>query len=148
MKTVFLILPLLCFPLIAYAQEAENDSELMSKAVTYAAQSDAYNLYCENETALAQKFIDKLVVAKRASEEQEKTLIYLMDKNKSETYQNLKNEGGECKNVEFMLKRLEIMRALKNISYLLNGVAPEDIPEDNIPNIEDLMPPRSAPIDL
>ncbi len=144
-KNVFLILPLLCFPLIAHAQEAQNDSELMRKAVTYAAQSDAYNLYCENETALAQKFIDKLVESKRASEEQEKNLVSLMDKNKSETYQNLKNE---CKNVEFMLKRLEIMRALKNVSYLLNGVAPEDIPEDNIPNIEDLMPPRSAPIDL
>ena len=133
---------ILLFPSLLRAQEVLDDFALKKKAVVYAAQADAYGAHCQKESDLAQGFIVRFREEKALTKAQDDDLSKVSLDNKNETISNLNKMGADCKDIEFMLKRLEIMRMLKDVSYLLNGVAPEDIPKDNIPALDELMPPK------
>ncbi len=140
-------------PSAAMAGE-KPDFELMAKAVIYATQADAYNQYCEKESEMALHFLEKFKTVKSTSEKEYNALETLYKNNKDETNRILNEKKTECKDVEFMIKRLTIMRQLKNISYMLNGVDPSTLPSDMMPELEGLLPPRPAlpesknPLDL
>lgn len=132
----------LLFPFSALAEEA-SDFELMARAVAYSAVADANNAYCEKQSDLANSFIDKFIETKRVDAEQTESLKALRDEQYSKREADLKAEAKPCEDLEFMVLRLDTMRKLKDVSYLLNGVAKEDIPPDNLPDLENLMPPKT-----
>lgn len=143
MKKAILTIGCLLCSFGAFAEDISDDLQLMNQAVGFAAQADTYNVYCGKESNLAQDFIDKFKDNKRASEKELDLLAHVKDKNVQKTQDLIKTDGKGCKDIEFMLARLQVMRALKDVSYLLNGVKKEDIPQDNIPELEQLLPQSS-----
>ncbi len=117
-----------------------DDYALMERAVVHAARVDAYNAYCESESTLSEDFIVKFREARGISEVQVQALVALKESTYGAEEALLAEEGKGCKDVAFMLKRLEVMRELKDISYLLNGIDPETIPGPEIPDMEALLP--------
>lgn len=133
---------LLLVPSFVLAEESV-DTELMTQAVAYSAVADANNFYCEKHSNLSNDFIDKFVETKKVSGEGEVKLRELRDLQYKKRLETLKADEILCDDLEFMMIRLDMMRKLKDISYRLNGVPEEDIPPDNIPDLEGLMPPRT-----
>lgn len=133
----------LLFPSALGAQGVVEGFELKKLAVMYAAQADSYGAHCQKESDMAQGFIVRFREEKVLTKAEDDVLVGVSSDNKSETSGILNAARADCKDIEFMLKRLEIMRKLKDVSYLLNGVAPEDIPQDNIPALNDFMPPKT-----
>jgi len=113
----------------------------MIGAVHYAAQADAYATYCEKETTLSDGFIEKFKEKRGLSDQQLKGLNTLKTVRKTETFDALQELEKDCKDTEFMLARLELMKSLKDVSYQLNGVDPETLPEPDLPSLEELLPP-------
>ena len=147
MKNFVLCLCLLVMsmPANAAAQAKADDFELMKQAVEYSAQADVYNAHCKQESSLAKDFIDKFEEKRALSSQQKNELIALQAQHRLETENQIKETGEGCKGLEFMMRRLEVMRKLKDVSYLLNGVDPSTLPQDNIPDLEHLLPPKTAP---
>ncbi|MGH1457180.1 MAG: hypothetical protein ACRBDI_10395 [Alphaproteobacteria bacterium] len=145
MKRFVSILVCTCFPFSLMAAE-KPEFEMMARAVIYATQADSYNLFCEKDSDIAEKFLSKFKDMKDLSENEYAALVTLRDKNKIDTARKLKEGGKACSDVEFMLSRLQVMRELKDVSYLLNGVDPATLPPDTMPDLETLLPPRSEPI--
>lgn len=138
--TVFAVV----FALVSFdvrAQVVDSGYSLKKKAIVLSARADSYAAFCEKESAMSDGYLARFREDKDVSEEQVTELASLLQTEKTQTMALLKSEGRGCKDLEFMLKKLEIMRELKDVSYLLNGVAEEDIPKDNIPNLDDLMLP-------
>ena len=134
---------ILLMPFNAMAEEKPKLDEftLMKQAVEYSTKADVYNAHCKKESSLADSFIEKFEEKRGLKGKKKATILGLQKKYKEETQAIVK--GVDCKDIEFMLKRLEIMRHLKDVSYILNGVDPSTIPEDNIPDLEGLLPPKS-----
>jgi len=134
---------ILLMPFNAMAEEKPKLDEftLMKQAVEYSTKADVYNAHCKKESSLADSFIEKFEEKRGIKGSKKSILIALQDKQRKETLDKVK--GVDCKDLEFMMKRLEIMRHLKDVSYILNGVDPSTIPEDNIPDLEGLLPPKS-----
>ncbi len=142
MRKTFLIILCSCLPSAVFAAPEKPSFELMAKAVIYATQADAYNQHCEKESTMALHFLEKFKSAKQVSEKEYNALETLHNNNKDETNRILIENETECKDVEFMIKRLTVMRQLKDISYMLNGVDPSTLPSDTMPELEGLLPPR------
>jgi hypothetical protein len=142
MKKTLLILLCSCFSFSAFAADDKPSFELMAKAVIYATQADAYNSFCEKKSAMAINFLETFEVTNGVSKKEYNALKTLHESNKSDTDRKLENDGKECKDVEFMITRLSIMRQLKDVSYRLNGVDPATLPPDTMPELEGLLPPR------
>lgn len=123
--------------------EGKDEFELMTRAVAYSSVSDANNFYCEKHSDLANSFISKFVETKKVSEVEAETLRGLREQQYNKRLSSLKADEKSCEDLEFMMIRLDIMRKLKDVSYRLNGVAEEDIPKDNLPDLEYLMPPKT-----
>lgn len=128
----------------AYAEKSLDDFSLMREAVEYSAKADAYNEYCEQSSSMASDFIDKFEKRGALTPQQKQELIALQATQSKTELSSLQAEEVVCKDLQFMLKRLEVMRKLKDVSYLLNGVDPSTIPEKTIPNLEDLLPPKAT----
>ena len=135
---IFCMLFLLA-PLSAQAQVGEEDFSLMEEAVFYSAQADAYGAYCNKESDLAQSFIDQFRDKKGISEEQEEGLTSRKGKVFEEQKGALEVQAQDCKNLDFMMARLEVMKQLKDVSYRLNGIDPETIPSPDIPKLDALI---------
>ncbi len=129
-------------PVVAFASE-EGDAELMARAVAYSAVADANNFYCDKPSDLAGSFIAKFVETQKVNENRAEQLKELKDSQYTKRLEKLKDDAKSCEDLEFMVVRLDTMRKLKDISYMLNGVAKEDIPPDNLPDLELLMPPKT-----
>ena len=141
MRYWIVILFCLSFVFPAYAEEKLSEAELMKRAVVYSSKSDAYSVFCEKDGVMAQTFITKFLETNKITSEQAEGFKVLARKNFSETMTELQEGGKACATVDVMIKRFEVMRELKNVSYLLNGVDPSTLPQDpNIPSIEQLMP--------
>ena len=93
---------------------------------------------------MASDFIDKFEKRGALTPQQKQELIALQATQSKTELSSLQAEEVVCKDLQFMLKRLEVMRKLKDVSYLLNGVDPSTIPEKTIPNLEDLLPPKAT----
>lgn len=137
----FLII-LFFIPSIALASE-EASSELMVKAIAYSAVADANNAYCEKESSLADSFISKFIETKKITAQKAEQFRDLKNLQYKKRLEKLQVDAKPCEDLEFMVVRLDTMRKLKNISYRLNGVAEEDIPPDNLPDFEHLLPPKT-----
>ena len=142
MKKTLLILLCSCFSFSAFAADDKPSFELMAKAVIYATQADAYNRFCEKESEMAKGFLETFKAKDGVSDKEYNALEELHKNNESETNRKLSDDGKECKDVEFMITRLSIMRQLKDVSYRLNGVDPATLPSDAMPELEGLLPPR------
>lgn len=123
--------------------EGSVDTKLMTQAVAYGAVADANNHYCDKESDLSNSFINKFVETKKVSGDVADKLKALREQQYNKRLSSLKADAKPCEDLEFMMVRLDMMRKLKDISYRLNGVAEEDIPKDNIPALEHLMPPQT-----
>lgn len=143
-KNIFIVVFCLVSSAVYADADDPSDFELMARAVIFATQADAYNAHCGKESALAADFLDIFNEKEGVSEEERTALNTLHQTNKDDTIRNLEAEQKSCKDVQFMLKRLTIMRELKDASYRLNGVDPETLPQDFIPELEGLLPPRPA----
>lgn len=122
----------------------EAKPNLKTQAVTLAARTDAHNMYCDKKSTLTTDFINKFIETEQINTEETTRLRALHQLEYNKTITHLKQDAKPCEDLEFMLKRLQIMRKLKDISYQLNGVKKQDIPPDNIPDIDGLLPPRSS----
>ena len=143
------VLSILCFsvfvfPLNVRAQTDADEYELMKQAVQYSAEADAYSVYCEKESTLADDFIEKFEEKRNLTPVHKKELHALRDENFNVVREELTEAETDCKDLKFMVKRLELMKKLKDVSYILNGVDPSTLPEPDMPNLEELMPPRSV----
>lgn len=138
MKRILLLS--LLVPTLAFAADQPNDYDLMKKAVAYSAKADAYNVYCDKDSNLALRFIDKFVEKRNISEEHQAELHAINDSELKAIKDELQEEKPTCKNLDFMMKRFQVMRELKDVSYLLNGIDPKTAEDPDIPNIEDLLP--------
>jgi len=132
---------LLIIPFSAFAED--SDFELMARAVAFSAVADANNAYCDKDSNLATSFISKFIETKRITDDQSKKLKSLRDEQYSARLDKLKTDAKTCEDLEFMVVQLDTMRKLKDVSYRLNGVAEEDIPPDNLPDLEHFMPPKT-----
>ncbi len=147
MKRLLLMCACSCFSFSVPLMAAENLSfELMARAVINATQADVYNQFCEKESAIADQFLEKFKAMETVPEKEYNALVTLRDKNITDTNRKIKESGRSCKDVEIMISRLQIMRELKDVSYLLNGVDPATLPPDPMPDLETLLPARSDPM--
>ncbi len=121
-------------------KDKPDEFTLMKQAVEYSTKADVYNAHCKKPSNLADNFIKKFEEKRGLKGDKKLILLGIQDRYKEETQNKIKGVG--CKDLEFMMKRLEIMRHLKDVSYILNGVDPSTLPKDNIPEIEGLLPPK------
>lgn len=132
------------FLFLSLAQQARaekqgvDDLSLMKQVIEYAATADVYGAFCDKPSSLADGFMGKF----NRSVKEKNDLLALKLKYGQETKAKLEKDGLTCKNLDFMMQRYEIMRKLKDASYLLNGVDPSTLPQQNIPDLEGLMPAR------
>ncbi|MFP4097609.1 MAG: hypothetical protein ACLFP8_05850 [Alphaproteobacteria bacterium] len=123
--------------------EGQKDRfSLMQQAIEYSTKADAYNAYCSEPSSMSSGFLDKFDLESDVTIEQKKVLVILMENVVKDFKQWLEEERPKCNDVEFMLGRLEVMRKLKDVSYLLNGVDPATLPEDNIPELRSMLLPK------
>ncbi|MCK5374572.1 MAG: hypothetical protein KAJ40_04755 [Alphaproteobacteria bacterium] len=147
-----LLAGLMCFVKSGYAQDAQKDDipvvtdtySLMRQAVEYATKADAYNAYCSEPSSMASNFLDKFGQSQDITLEQKAALTLLMEQVVQNFSQWLGKDRPSCTDLEFMMGRLEVMSKLKDVSYLLNGVDPATLPEDNIPELKDLISEKIA----
>lgn len=123
------------------AESKPLDYTLAKDAISLSSQTDAYNMHCKKETKLAKNFIKKFTEKGLAKDKVEE-LETIHKKAYGLTEEKLKKENPDCKNVDFLLAQLEVMRALKETSYRLNGIDPATVPNqlDSIPDIDLLLP--------
>ncbi len=120
---------------------SKSDAELMVGTVVYGAQADAFSVHCEQDATFAQRFIVKFSAREDATDDVVQYLQQIQRDNFGKMLGALKESEKPCKDIEVMLKRLDVMQKLKEVSYLLNGVDPKDIPKSNvIPELKELMP--------
>jgi hypothetical protein len=128
------------FASLAQAQEAVEPIDLMKRAVEYATKADAYSAYCSEEpSSMASDYLDKFYLDESVTIAQKDELASVMEKEVQAFVEKLRKDTPSCDDLEFMMGRLEAMRKLKDVSYLLNGVDPATLPKDNIPELEELM---------
>lgn len=125
----------------SFAEEkVKSDAELMIEAVVYGAQADAFSAHCGDEPTFAGRFIQKFSERKDATEKVIAYLVELQQENFIKMSKVLESSEKGCKDLEVMMRRLEVMQKLKETSYLLNGVDPKDIPKnDLLPELEGML---------
>jgi hypothetical protein len=148
MKTALKIaLMVMIVPVSALAATPLN-YDLAKKAIELSGTVDAYGTYCEKPTTFADDFMKRFKDTK-LNQVKVKELESIQKKNYDTSLSGLKKEKKDCKDINLLLKRLEIMRALKDVSYELNGIDPSTV-KDNIPSLEVLAPdaPIASPQDV
>ena len=115
----------------------------MKQAVEYATKGDAYNAYCDKPSSMASDYLDRFFKEEGLTPQQKEALADVMEKEVRDFLAWLQKDQPSCEDLEFMMGRIEIMRKLRDVSYLLNGVDPATLPPDNIPELKDLLPSRS-----
>ena len=134
-------------PLHAQEQQVPDDSfTLMKRAVEYATKADAYNAYCSDPSSMASDYLDHFYTEEGVTTRQKEELAGVMEKEAQDFLAWLKKDEPVCTDLEFMMRHLEVMRKLRDVSYRLNGVDPATLPQDDIdiPNLDDLLPQRSG----
>lgn len=119
--------------------------EVMQRSVSVAAKSDAYGDYCARPSQMAQTLTALFLKKEKIDAEQAKVFKALGEKTYQETKATLEAQALDCGMIDVTMQRYEIMRELKNLSYMLNGVKAQDIPADPpIPSMETMV--GGAPI--
>lgn len=136
--TVFLLM--VCAAPSVWAKAEHITPERAERAISLAAQADAMAAHCGKPSTLAADYL-KTFESQKVEAAMMAGLKTLRTKTTAETKEKIEADKADCKNVDFLLKRLEVMRALKNVAYELNGVDPATV-KDNIPPVELLDPGR------
>ena len=124
----------------AVAEQQVDHMALMKTAVKYATIADAYNAYCsESPSTMASNYLDQFYLREDVTIVQKDELAGVMETEVNKFLANLQQNQPSCEDVEFMLGRLDAMRKLKDVSYLLNGVDPATIPDDDASELRDLL---------
>lgn len=129
-------------PSMALASASADDFDLMKQAIMHSAKADAYSKHCEKESALAQGFLIKFKEKRDLSLEQSEELARINEEYSKSALAEITAIESGCKNLDFMMKRFQVMRDLKDVSYRLNGVDPKTVADPDIPDLEALLPPR------
>lgn len=139
MRRVFLVavLSLMTFPV--YAQDAAQEQpqsryDLFAKAVAVGARVDAYSAHCEKQTKLADDFLKKAGEEKLEKPEgaESDDLATIHDTVYTETTKELKERAVDCKDIGFLMEKLDLMKMLKNTAIVINGGTPEESIEETI----------------
>jgi len=144
-KLLVLLMMLAGFAGQSFAQDAVLDKKtdklsLMKNAVKYATKADAYSAYCSDKpSSLASDYLDQFYLKKSVTIAQKDELASVMEQEVQAFVEMLQKDQPSCKDMEFMMGRLKVMRKLKDVSYLLNGIDPTTLPPDNIPELEQLI---------
>ncbi len=112
----------------------------MKQAVSLAAKADAYNRNCDKDSTLAEQFLKQFSKNEFVTEEQNKALFTLGADTFEALFISLQEKPGSCKDLDVMMTRLQVMKELRKVSYVLNGVDEKDVPASNMPELEKLMP--------
>lgn len=139
LRFLTVIVSSMLFAHVTSAQEADLD--LKQQAIMYASQADALNIYCEKESRLADDLIKKFGADDQVEAQELGRLKKLKEVGYTAAYETLKKDLPKCKDVNFMMSRLALMRKLRDVSYRLNGIDPETVPQPQMPALEDLLPP-------
>ncbi len=125
---------------VAFALVDAKSFELMKQAIKFATKADAYNAYCSDKpSSMASDYLDRFYLDDSVTIAQKDELAGVMEQEAKGFLEQLQKNKPSCKDLEFMVMRLEIMRKLKDVSYLLNGVDPATLPPDDIPELKDLL---------
>jgi len=121
----------------ALAQEGEmpvkTRYDLFSYAVALGARLDAYNAYCEKDSALAGDLVAR--AQKEALEVPEgHDLGGIQDTVYAKSLEELEARKFDCKDVGFLLEKLDFMKLLKAASLELNGREAEENVETPAPD--------------
>ncbi len=123
MRIIFVTL-LLMAPLPAIAQEQTVDVDaqfkLLVDAIETAAQVDAYNGYCDKDTQISADLVKRVEMA-GLIEEGDDALRNFQQEHYIYFAQGLKDKGADCKNVDFLLEKLEVFKKMKHIMGVING---------------------------
>ena len=118
MRVLFVILLMVSSPVSA--QEVSVRFQLFVDAIEVAAQADAYNGYCGKDTQMGDDLVARAMAAGLMNDDggalrgfQQEHYLYFA--------QALKDEGVDCKNVEFLLGKLEVFKKLKGLMGRVNG---------------------------
>lgn len=120
------------------------DFSLSEQAATLSAKVDSYAAYCGQDSMLSKGFMDKFADSD-FSMEQKNQLNESVQKTQEMTALALKEKNADCKSIDFMVERFQLMRQLKDVSYRLNGIDPATIPDkvmEGMPDPEALFPPE------
>ncbi|GJL84999.1 MAG: hypothetical protein DHS20C02_07740 [Micavibrio sp.] len=116
----------------AQAQEMEQQEESpyqqYSKAVAIGARIDAYGAYCELETQLGSVLREK---AKKegVQEPEDESLQIIQETVYEESMKELQERNVECKDIGFLLEKLDLMKMLKETTNSINGEDSEEVIE-------------------
>ncbi len=154
MKGVFLFAAIFLFVFPVAAQEPVNEEQdeklLMIKSIILSGRADAHNIHCEKETGIANSFINTFQEKRGLTDDLAKQYKALSDKVQEQTLKAIGELDKPCSDLDMMMLQLEVMKDLRNVSYLLNGIDPKSVPMNaDMPNLEDLLPapsPETLPI--
>ncbi len=124
--------------LVTYSAAAQEQQEtrydLFAKAVAVGARVDAYGAHCQKETKLAEDFLKKAEEEKLEKPEDAESddLATIHDTVYTETVSELKERAVNCKDIGFLMEKLDLMKMLKNTAIVINGGKPEESVEETI----------------
>ncbi len=127
---------LICFLVVpSFASAQESAYEKFSQGVALAARVDAYNAHCEVETQMSADFVVRgEAEGVIAPDEEGKTLREIRDIVYEDSVADIKERRPDCKNVGFLLEKLDLMKALKEITKDINTGESEQSIEDSAPD--------------
>ncbi len=130
---VFSFVVFFVFPFDVLAQEEESLYQQYSKAVAIGARIDAYGAHCEHETELA------LVLQEKAKKEnvvepEGENLQVIQETVYAESMKELQERKVDCKDIGFLLEKLDLMKMLKSTTVAINGGDPEEVIETSPAN--------------
>jgi hypothetical protein len=133
MRRFFFVAVLLLAAFPVCAQDAEQEQpqsryDLFAKAVAVGARVDAYGAHCQKETNLAGDFLKKAEEEKLGKPEKPEgdDLQTIHDTVYTETIKEMKERAVNCKDIGFLLEKLDLMKMLKNTAIVINGGKPEE----------------------
>ncbi len=124
----FIFLLLLFIPLRTHAETFEEQREpfqIFYEAIELAAKVDAYNAFCDQDSTFRTDFIER-AQKDRVIEPENQEFSALQEEVYAQTMRALKDQNPECRDLEFLLDKLAIVKELKTVTMEINAAEPEE----------------------
>jgi len=121
------------------------DQDLAKKATELSARADAMTTHCGKKSELR---TDMMGRAKKdgLDKKSRAELSKISDNVYNQEAQELADKKQDCKDVEFMINRLKLMRELKSVMNKINGIAEDEDMDGGLSPIDALFPHEAGEI--